>query len=147
MAPQVTRLAICFLALFVLFFALHTVTVPPNFGTDGWHRQEAPKILASRAPIHAGKQACMQCHEDKFQTTPHVKAGLSCETCHGPAEAHVLDTDNVKPFLPSTRDFCIRCHGQVVGRPASQPQVDSKTHNPGQLCIECHEIHPKEGQK
>lgn len=146
MAPQVTRLALCFVVLIAGFFVLRSQTVPANFGADGWHRQEAPKLLASRAPMHAGKKACTQCHEDKFKTTPHVKAGVACETCHGPAQAHVEDFDKSKPFKPSSRDFCARCHAATIGRRDSFPQIDPKTHNPAQRCIECHTIHPAEGK-
>jgi hypothetical protein len=144
MAPQVTRLALCFFVLIVGFLALRAKVVPENFGRDGWHPYDAPQRLAKLPLKHAGKQACAQCHDDKFKTTPHVKAGVACETCHGPALDHVNDSEKVKPFKPSEREFCTRCHGAVVGRRASFPQIDPKTHNPDSRCIDCHEIHPKE---
>lgn len=147
MTQQVTRLALCFLVLFVAFFALRGATVPPNFGSDGWHRAEAPAILAARSTVHAGRQACMECHEDKFRLSPHVKAGVGCETCHGPAKAHAEDFEKVKPFRPSSREFCARCHTAIVGRPSTIPQIDPKTHNPDAKCIDCHDIHPKEEAK
>ncbi|MFI5387740.1 MAG: cytochrome c3 family protein [Fimbriimonadales bacterium] len=146
MAPQITRLAMCFGVLIVGFFLLRSQAVPPGFGTDGWHRLEGPQSVANRAPRHAGKQACMACHEDKVKLSPHVKSGVACETCHGPAQAHVDDPEKVKPFRPSEREFCARCHGQIVGRRSSFPQIDPKTHNPGSKCIECHVIHPTEAQ-
>jgi hypothetical protein len=147
MAPQITRLALCFGVLIVGFFALRGQAVPAKFGTNGWHRAEAPQELASRAPIHAGKEACKQCHEDKFKTSPHVLSGVACETCHGPSQAHVEDFDKFKPFKPSARAFCARCHGMVTGRRSSFPQIDPKTHNPSERCIDCHTIHPAEAQK
>jgi hypothetical protein len=147
MAPQVTRLSLCFGVLIVGFLMLRGQTVPTDFGRDGWHRIEAPAKLAARATVHAGKEACSSCHDDKVKNSPHVKAGVACETCHGPSQAHVEDFDKFKPFRPSARAFCTRCHGAIVSRRSSFPQIDPKTHNPAQRCIECHQIHPSEAQQ
>jgi hypothetical protein len=147
MAPQITRLALCFGVLIVGFLVLRGQTVPANFGENGWYRKEAPQILAGGVPAHAGRDACKTCHEDKSKRTPHFLSGVGCETCHGASQAHVDDFDKFKPLKPTSRDFCTRCHGAITGRPATFPQINSKTHNPAQRCIECHTIHPAEDEK
>ena len=145
MAPQVVRILIVFGSVICLFLAIRSQAKPDGFTGDGFHRTQAPAEIA-KAPIHhGGMKACSDCHGDKIDSTPHVKKGVHCESCHGPAEKHVQDTENVKPFVPSEREDCTRCHAAIVSRPSWFPQIDPKTHNPGSKCIGCHTIHPAEG--
>ncbi len=144
MAPQVVRIAIVFLVVICLFLGVRSQAVPKGFGEDGFHRIQAPQMIASRAMSHAGRKACAECHEDKFKVTPHVQKGVGCETCHGPALAHAQNFETIKPKVPSTRADCTRCHARLVGRPDWFPQIDPNQHNPGKRCMECHEIHPSE---
>lgn len=139
--PQVTHLALTAAVLFIAFVAARTVLVPQSFGQTGFYRADAIGEHAGKSLIHAGKEACKACHDDKF-SSPHVAAGVSCESCHGPAEAHVQDFENVKPTKPSSRAFCGVCHQKLAGRPSSHPQQDLTTHNPTERCITCHTVHP-----
>lgn len=141
MAPQIPRVALVFGVLVIAFFVARSQTVPDTFGDKGHYRAAFPAELASLPLIHSGKQACMECHSDKPETTPHFKIGVSCESCHGPAQKHVENFDEFKPFVPNTRAACGRCHEAIVGRSPSFPQQNLKEHNPGQRCISCHEIH------
>lgn len=146
MRPQVVRLGLVFVVFIAAFVALRSQVVPQGFGTEGFHRVEAPKVAESLKLVHAGKQACAECHPDIVESTFHVKAGVSCESCHGPAEKHVQDFEAFLPKKPEGRDLCARCHGMVVGRRADFPQIDVKEHNAGEPCMSCHEIHPQGGQ-
>lgn len=146
MRPQVVRLGLCFVFFIAAFIAVRSQVVPKGFGTEGFHRAQAPDLVASFPLVHAGHQACGDCHPDIVENTFHVKAGVACESCHGPAEKHVQDFESFKPPKPQGRDLCARCHGMVVGRRADFPQVDVKEHNPGEPCMSCHEIHPSGGE-
>lgn len=145
MAPQIPRLAMVFGVLCIAFFVVRSQTVPESFGQRGFYRDHFPAELAKLPLIHAGSKACMECHEDKATATPHFKAGVTCESCHGPAKKHVENFDEFKPAIPDTRAACGRCHDMVTGRRADFPQQDLKEHNPGKRCIDCHEVHTSGG--
>lgn len=140
MAPQVTRLALAFGALVSLFLGFRSIAVPEAFGTEGFHRVEAPAEVAAAPLRHAGKEACLQCH-DLAEATTHFKAGVACESCHGPSLAHVEDFEKAKPRVPGARADCTRCHAAVTARRASFPQIDPAEHNPESRCVDCHVIH------
>jgi hypothetical protein len=44
----------------------------------------------------------------RFTHRPHVLAGVSCQTCHGPVET----MDRVVPVKNINMGFCISCHAQ-----------------------------------
>lgn len=144
--PQVIHLALTALVLVVVFLLARTVLVPPSFGQTGFYRSDSVQEHASKPLSHAGKEACRTCHEDKF-ASPHVVAGVACESCHGPAEAHVQDFEKMNPAKPTSRAFCGVCHQKMAGRPASLPQQDLATHNPTEKCITCHTMHPPQEVK
>ena len=98
---------------------------------------------------------CLRCHTNGFghlggypdpavgdSRAAQANAGIGCESCHGPADAHVQDWEKSKPKLPTSRADCTRCHARIVSRPDWYPQIDPKEHNPDSKCIDCHEIHP-----
>lgn len=142
MAPQIGRIALVFGAFVLLFLGARTVLVPEGFAEDGFHRLEGPGVVASAPTHHAGMPACADCHPDKIESTPHVRKKVHCESCHQAAGEHVKDWEKAKPFAPSSRADCTRCHAKVVSRPAWYPQIDPKKHNPDSKCVDCHEIHP-----
>lgn len=141
MAPQIPRIALVFGLVAIAYFVARSQIVPPSFGEKGFYRADFTTELAKLPMQHAGSQACNDCHPDKAETTIHVLNGVSCESCHGPAQKHVDDYEAMKPFVPSERNDCGRCHASVAGRPASFPQQDMKEHNPGSMCTDCHAIH------
>jgi hypothetical protein len=67
--------------------------------------------------------------------------GVACETCHGPAAAHVESPLDTKPVVPKTRAFCVTCHAYNPSRPTGFPQIDPVTHNPMIECKVCHDPH------
>ena len=69
----------------------------------------------STSSAYAGFQACLECHTPVQQTlvkTPHVQAGVECESCHGPAANHAAnDYDPVsRPNIPYDGASCGACH-------------------------------------
>jgi hypothetical protein len=142
MAPQLSRILLVFAGIVFMFLAFRSQAVPDGFGEDGFYRKQGPAVVAAHELKHAGIDACKDCHPDKIDATPHVKKGVHCESCHGPAAKHVEDWEASKPKVMNTRADCARCHGMIVGRPDWYPQIDPKEHNPDGKCVDCHEVHP-----
>ena len=142
MAPQLSRILLVFAGIVFMFLAFRSQAVPDGFGEDGFYRKQGPAVVAAHELKHAGIDACKDCHPDKIDSTPHVKKGVHCESCHGPAAKHVEDWEASKPKVMNTRADCARCHGMIVGRPDWYPQIDPKEHNPDGKCVDCHEVHP-----
>lgn len=116
---------------------------PPSFGQYGWYRGDALMERASLPRTYAGKKACDECHSEKNQQL--AKFGhktLSCEVCHGPAQAHVdlPDDPKVKPDKGQTT-ACTRCHEANPSRPKWHKQINSREHYAGEKCTGCHVPH------
>lgn len=101
---------------------------------------------------------CAQCHtevSDSFHNSPHGKffsddAGLrdnSCETCHGPATAHIESGDPKDIINPSKvegsngNELCLTCHnsGHMADWSASGHSAADVS------CASCHQVHSTEG--
>jgi DmsE family decaheme c-type cytochrome len=118
----------------------------------------SPAVFAAdQTAGFVGSQACKTCHPDIWSTfykNPHFKSLASgkesqentgCESCHGPAQAHV-DAHGGKATIVAfsqlgpekTLDACLRCHGQTMSRAnirrSSHTQQDV-------VCTNCHSIH------
>lgn len=64
-----------------------------------------------------------------FDHRPHVKAGVECQTCHGPVE----QMERVRQVQPLSMGWCVNCHrdvnaGGVHGKPV-YASID---------CVSCH---------
>ncbi|MGA2909071.1 MAG: DmsE family decaheme c-type cytochrome [Terracidiphilus sp.] len=98
-----------------------------------------------------GAAACATCHKEvvqDFVENPHSGPalthggnGVTCESCHGPGEAHVDGGRATTIFDPSTvtakqmDEKCQACHG----RPGN---FERSAHGKGNIsCIGCHTIH------
>ncbi len=139
---QVTRLLVMFVLFGVALGAARHFLVPKTFGDLGHYRAAAIPQLASRAVKYAGREACADCHSDVVEAHSRGRHQfVGCETCHGPAEAHVENPTDVKPRVPRERDFCPRCHAYDPSRPTGFPQIEPASHNPGQGCVTCHAPH------
>lgn len=142
---QMIPIIIIFAILIGIFIAAQIYLVPDSFGEYGHYRADAVGEVAALQPIYAGFQICVECHDDIVETKAGSNhRGLSCETCHGPAGAHVEAPDEVTPTVPIERDFCLLCHGYNPSRPSGFPQILQGFHNPGQNCMTCHEAHNPE---
>ena len=123
-------------------------------------------VLFAALPMFAQKDAssgfvggepCKTCHADvwsKFYKNPHYKSVASgkeapentgCESCHGPAAAHVAAHGGKATIVAFSQldktkvlDACLRCHGQTLERAnirhSSHTQADV-------VCTNCHSIH------
>jgi hypothetical protein len=92
--------------------------------------------------MFAGRNACLDCHDDIAEVKKAGKhAGIGCEACHGPLEAHVLDAATVIPEKPDDRKLCLVCHLENLAKPKGFPQIDPKDHAGDDKCITCHNPH------
>lgn len=64
-----------------------------------------------------------------FDHRPHVHAGVTCQTCHGPVET----MDKVRQFSPLTMGWCVNCH-----RDANASGVNGKPVHAPIDCTTCH---------
>lgn len=91
--------------------------VPPVMRCVGCHRfpltdttkqKEVDKLLAywnEQRPIEWIKVHDLPDHA-YFSHKRHVKAGIQCQTCHGPVETMVV----VEKRAPLTMGWCVSCH-------------------------------------
>jgi DmsE family decaheme c-type cytochrome len=109
-------------------------------------------------------EECAACHEDHvatFMQSPHSAldseglaemAGVtgSCAACHGDATQHMEEgggEGTIFSFapdnLPSTlNETCLTCHAQT--HPGFQASAHARL---GVTCVDCHSIHPAEGEE
>lgn len=140
---QMKRLGIIVL-LFVVVVITRFFLLPESWISARPH--QAAKVVREmgKPAQYAGMATCRDCHADEF----NAKLGghhrtIGCETCHGPAAAHVANKDDKAATPPKHRDreFCLGCHGFVASRPNGFPQVDGQKHNVKKRCVSCHDAH------
>ena len=89
---------------------------------------------------YQGSSPCARCHSQNYTAwSSSDHATVNCETCHGPARAHLKAGEFM--MVDSSREFCGTCHAHLPSRPAVFPQVDVEKHNPGSGCVQCHNPH------
>jgi DmsE family decaheme c-type cytochrome len=122
-------------------------------------RQPPAPALASG---FVGDDTCTTCHEPEGKSlgltlhgkahnarTPAAQTGQSCETCHGPGQAHVDgsgDKTKIKVFTAmSPKDVnatCLTCHSK-----GSHGQWNGGMHDARNLsCITCHSVHSSKSE-
>lgn len=116
--------------------------VPPRYKDTRIQWAEATKFEAAKKVSYAGAVACNECHEDMVEEKKKgYHRNLSCETCHGAAQKHVEEPDDVTPTAPRERKFCPLCHTYNPAKPRGFPQINPAAHNPIKPCIQCHDPH------
>lgn len=141
--PQILRLVLLTIGIVGSYAVARYFLTPASFGEYGWYRGDALAELASHPTVHAGKKACEVCHSDEFgKLLKHEHKTLSCESCHGPAQAHVDDPEN-EQNKPDKHNAvaCLRCHEANPSRPKWLKQINLKEHYTGSKCTECHVPH------
>jgi hypothetical protein len=95
------------------------------------------------AATQGGSAACITCHGDINKLkSGGVHKVLDCQRCHTSAEKHMENPASSKPFKPTERKDCGKCHGKGVAAATSKiKQVDLNEHNTDAKCIECHNPH------
>jgi len=106
----------------------------------------------------AGDESCALCHSDvatKFAHNPHSaltlmhgRAGFTCESCHGPGQAHVESGGDVTKIVqmgkltPKQVDAtCLGCHA------GAHPNFERSPHaRAGIGCTSCHSVHSPESE-
>ncbi len=113
-------------------FGLRPVMQGSNIGD--W----ASKPFQFSTPKDCAGSACHQEIYDMWATSAH--GGASCETCHGPVQAHVQDPETPVQIRLQP-EVCELCHAEVVGRPEGFPQINPAEHYPESTCTSCHIAH------
>jgi hypothetical protein len=141
-AEHLFRLATVFLVLLVVFLAARALLIPEGFGTYGHYRGGALQEARARELRFAGRDACLDCHEDIATTKMNAKhAGVGCEACHGPLQAHVAEPSTVVPEKHDANALCLVCHAENLAKPRGFPQINPKEHAGEDHCITCHDPH------
>ena len=96
--------------------------------------------LANRPAL---SDACVSCHTNEtaaWQASPHAKAQIGCETCHGPLVAdHPAKKGSMKLEVESTG--CRSCHSATYDQWKSSPHAGM-----GVQCIGCHLSHSQKAR-
>jgi predicted CXXCH cytochrome family protein len=122
----------------------------------------SPAAPAGQATGLVGDDTCTACHESEGKglhltlhgkaqnsRTPAAKTNQSCETCHGPGQAHVDtgDKTKIKRFTAmSARDVnatCLSCHTK-----SSHADFEGGMHAARNLsCATCHSVHAPKSER
>jgi DmsE family decaheme c-type cytochrome len=124
----------------------------------------APNATAPTVQVSGfvGDETCATCHDTQSRSlhaTQHGKAqnertpaatnGQSCETCHGPGQAHVDtgDKGKIKRFAAmSPRDVnatCLSCHAKGAHNEWQGSMHDARNLS----CTSCHSVHSPKSEK
>jgi DmsE family decaheme c-type cytochrome len=112
-----------------------------------------PLAPANQEGQYVGIDQCAACHEEtvaKFRDSIHGKKGFemrsnnSCETCHGPGQAHVDaggGKGSMKTPASMTKEersaMCLTCHDR-----GTKFRWDGSAHDSrGLACQDCHSVH------
>jgi DmsE family decaheme c-type cytochrome len=91
-------------------------------------------------PIRARLDACLGCHAAhetgfNFKHSPHVKGGVTCESCHRP---HIYAT-NDKLVAKKTSMVCVGCHQEKLAASLLNERHRMLEEMVG--CVDCHDQH------
>lgn len=110
------------------------------------------------------EKKCLACHGSPAHT-PAGRAGVECESCHGPAQAHIASVAKGKPAVgvvnprklsnAESIEVCAQCHsgfGELVDPPPSDVLISNQTtalratecyiqSGEGLSCTTCHDPH------
>ncbi len=148
----------------ILLIALGTAASPPGQEAAKPAAQEAKPAAAPPAESPApagpkefvGSETCQACHEDifnAFQKDPHKAVDFdkkrghenhACESCHGPASAHVetVSADQIvnpaKLSAAQIDETCLTCHRN---QPTHIGRIQSGHARSRVACTSCHLMH------
>lgn len=149
-------LSVAILALLAGLFTLGLVDAAGEARQSPGAKQSSE---TANAVGYAGSESCVLCHGDlskKFASNPHSKLalmhggkGVTCESCHGPAQAHVESGGDVTKIFRFTKatskqvdEKCLSCH---LGTHAN---FDRSAHGAaGISCISCHSNHSSQSDE
>jgi DmsE family decaheme c-type cytochrome len=150
------RLCLAALCVFAVTLSGRATGLILPGGIEETPAQAAPPPAAPQAPPagYAGSDACVVCHTDQetsLKGTAHGQArnprspaaGLGCESCHGPGQAHVDDDakGKIRKFAAMTpaesSQTCLTCHNR--GNHAGWEGSGHERRNLS--CATCHSVH------
>lgn len=139
--------ALLIVVLVAAFVVPRVIPVPEELTDFGFHTtnpQVNAVVWASQPLLYANTQICNDCHQTEYAKWNQADhSGVSCETCHSPAAAHL--EGGPPPEVNTSRELCATCHDSLASRPEGFPQVDTGSHGGQELCITCHNPHePRE---
>jgi DmsE family decaheme c-type cytochrome len=125
-------------------------------------RGRAPATPGAQITGFVGDDTCVACHESEAKglrqtlhgkaanvRTPAAKNGQSCETCHGPGQAHADSGDKTKIrrfaalSAREANDTCISCHAK-----GSHAEWQGSMHDARNVsCVACHSVHAARSEK
>lgn len=143
MPKQIKHLLILFLAILAVAAVTRELLVPETFGDYGHYRAVSLDVNKAKPIQYAGKESCTECHEEYADMIfMDVHESLSCESCHGPAQAHVENPEVLNMNMRGDREFCGLCHAIHPARDRNVIfQIDLSEHYVEKDCIECHNPH------
>ncbi|MGO9245504.1 MAG: multiheme c-type cytochrome [Verrucomicrobiia bacterium] len=104
--------------------------------TDSPHAHTINSRFLAEWDQEGEKWECLVCHTSQYdrKTGTFSHAGVSCQSCHGPATAD--HPDKVKKLLPVTAETCQSCHSITYGewRISRHGQKNIR-------CFDCHKMH------
>ncbi|MHC4597438.1 MAG: hypothetical protein ACYS47_00385 [Planctomycetota bacterium] len=123
-AAAAVSLALVLLGPVALFLGIRILLVNVCFGAGDPVSHLAAVDVSRPASSFKGSESCRECHPNHHRYWGYAKhAGISCETCHGPAGSHVEPDIEPRPKLRlGGNGECLQCHGRTDGR---SPQVIS----------------------
>ena len=145
MKPKLVPIIIC--GLLSAFLVLRAV-----------NNQHAWAAEAANAVAYTGGEKCAPCHPEVvsgFKHNIHAKSGhygvnLSCESCHGQADAHIQTGDPARITNPAKIEaeraagICFECHS----RDARLTYWRGSAHNTKNIaCPTCHQVHDGLGRE
>jgi len=81
---------------------------------------------------------CQSCHQDIYNDwLDSAHKNFDCESCHGPSQAHVDDSQLVVE-VDKTGELCAQCHSKLESRPSDFPQIVVSEHYSDKTCLACH---------
>jgi hypothetical protein len=133
----------------VVALVVRSQLVPESFGEIGHYRAAALDEARRFTPRHVGRETCDICHDDVVAL--HAKdahATVSCESCHGPGQAHVDAEGEGGIVRPQGQPACLVCHQFMPARPGEFAQIVPADHyefvgvaEPQTACTACHDPH------
>ena len=139
--------------LICLCSGAQSVTVTATLASRNLQSAPTAPIIAAPANGYVGSETCAACHADlssKFATNPHAKLalehsgkGVTCESCHGPGQAHVESGGDVTKIRQLSKmsakqidATCLGCHAGAHPNFLRSPHAQA-----GVSCTSCHSVH------